>query len=61
MTARAQPPQTRETREKVRSGRRQIPSGVLPTPSVTAYVPVKGIRTRPRRPVHTIRVSALFL
>lgn len=61
MTESAQPSRTRETRAEARSDRQEIPSDVLPAQSVAAYIPVKKFRVRPRRPVHTVRVSALFL
>ncbi|MEU8617813.1 hypothetical protein [Streptomyces sp. NPDC048623] len=61
MTDSTQPSRTGETRGKVRSGRREIPSDVLPAPNAAAHLQVKGFRARPGRPVHTVRVSAVFL
>lgn len=57
----AQPSRTRGTRAEARSDRREIPGDVLRAQSLAAHLPVKTMRARPRRPVHTLRVRALFL
>ncbi|MGW5781675.1 hypothetical protein [Streptomyces sp. NPDC003863] len=51
----------RNTEPQARHGTRAATGDALPGRSGNRRLPTEGTNGRPRRPVHTIRVSALFL